>query len=81
MSNAFAGRLVPGESLVIKTTGLVVSLTKASSDDIRGLDMVEGDTRFRLPRNLGDLRAESISAKVRRFESNLMTFLRVYPFW
>ena len=66
MSDAFFGRLVPSEDLVIKTTNLAISLKKVSADDIKGLSMEEGPTKFTLPRNLGDMGAGNVNAKVKR---------------
>lgn len=65
MTEAFLGRLVPSESLVIKTTELAVALKKVSADDVKGLNMEEGYTKFQLPGNLGNLGDGSVNAKVR----------------
>lgn len=64
MSNAFLTRIVTGESFVIKTSELAVALTKVSPDQIKGLNMAEGDRRFNLPRNLGSFGDVDINAKV-----------------
>ena len=66
MSDAFFGRLVPSEDLVIKTPNLVVSLKKFSADDAKGLGMKEGPAEFKLPRNIGNIGDGAINAKVRR---------------
>ena len=64
MSDAFFGRLVRAESTVIKTSGLAVSLKKVSSDDVKGLNMEEGPTKFNLPGNLGSMGGGDVNAKV-----------------
>ena len=51
--------------MVIKTNGLVVSLKKVSSDDVKGLNMDEGPVKFNLPRNLGIMGRGDVNAKVR----------------
>lgn len=66
MSDAFFGRLVPSEDLVIKTAHLVVALKKVSADDVKGLGMKEGPARFKLPSNIGNIDGGVINAKVRR---------------
>ena len=66
MSNAFYGRLVPSEDLVIKTTNLAIALKKVSSDDVKGLGMEEGPTKVKLPGNMGDMGDGNINAKVRK---------------
>ena len=66
MGDAFLGRLVSGENMVIKTTELAVALKKVTPDDANGLNMAEGDTSFQLPGNLGNLGNGSVNAKVRR---------------
>ncbi len=66
MSDAFFGRLVPSEDLVIRTVNLAISLKKVSADDIKGLGMEEGPTKVKLPGNLGDMGSGNINAKVRR---------------
>ena len=66
MTDAFFGRLVPSEDLVIKTSKLAVSLKKVSSDDVKGLSMKEGPAKFKLPSNLGNMGGGVINAKVRR---------------
>lgn len=65
MNDAFFTRLVPSEDLVIKTPELAVALKKVSSDDINGLNMEEGPSRFKLPGNLGNMSGGNINAKVR----------------
>ena len=64
MSNAFLGRLVTSESMVIKTDDLAVALKKVSSDDVKGLNMEEGISKFKLPSNLGNVGGGSVNAKV-----------------
>ena len=65
MSDALLGRLVPSESMLLKTDDLVVALKKVSSDDIKGLSMEEGSSKFRMPRDLGDVASGgSVNAKV-----------------
>ena len=66
MTDAFFGRLVPSENLVIKTPNLAVSLKRVSADDVKGLGMKEGPAKFKLPSNLGDMGSGLINAKVRR---------------
>ena len=66
MTDAFFGRLVPSEDLVIKTPNLAVSLKRVSADDVKGLGMKEGPAKFKLPSNLGDMGGGLINAKVRR---------------
>ena len=65
MNDAFFARLVPSEDLVIKTPELTIALKKVFSDDINGLNMEEGPSRFKLPGNLGQISAGNINAKVR----------------
>ena len=64
MSDAFFGRLVQAEAMVIKTNGLAVSLKKVSSTDVKGLNMEEGTTKFNLPGNLGNMSGGDVNAKV-----------------
>ena len=66
MSDAFFGRLVRSENLVIKTDDLALALKKVSPDDIKGLSMEEGPTKFKLPGNLGNMGSGDINAKVLR---------------
>ena len=66
MSEAFFTRLVPSEDLVITTNNLEISLKKVSADDVNGLSMENGATKFKLPANLGDIGGANINAKVRR---------------
>lgn len=66
MSEAFFTRLVPSEDLVIRTDNLVISLKKVLADDVKGLGMEDGPTKFKLPANLGDTGGGNINAKVRR---------------
>jgi len=44
---------------------LAIALKKVSSDDINGLNMEEGPSRFKLPGNLGEISDGNINAKVR----------------
>ena len=66
MSDAFFGRLVPSEDLVIKTASLAISLKKVSADDVKGLDMEEGPSKFKFPSNLGNMGGANVNAKVNR---------------
>ena len=66
MSEAFFTRLVPSEDLVITTNNLEISLKKVSADDVKGLSMENGATKFKLPANVGDMGGANINAKVRR---------------
>ena len=66
MSDAFFGRLVRSENLVIKTDDLSLALKKVSPDDVKGLSMEEGPTKFELPGNLGNMGTGDINAKVTR---------------
>lgn len=72
MNNAFFVRLVPSENLVIKTVGLTTALKKVSPDDVRGLAMEEGPSKFKLPGNMGNMGAGNINAKVRVLMLNLL---------
>ena len=65
MSDAFFGRLVPSEDLVIKTANLVLSLKKVSATDVKGLGMKEGPSEFKLPSNIGNIGGDVINVKVR----------------
>ena len=64
MSNAFLGRLVASESMMIKTNDLAVALKKVASDAVKGLSMEEGPSKFKLPNNLGNLGGGDVNAKV-----------------
>lgn len=78
MSDSFFGRLVASEALVIKTTNLTVSLRKVSADDVKGLGIAEGPSKFKLPSNLGNMGGGNIDAKVRMlltFRVLLVTFI------
>ena len=68
MNNAFFTRLVPSENLVLKTPGLTSTLKKISADGIKGLNMEDGPTKFKLPGNLGNIVDGNINAKVRIFK-------------
>ena len=64
MSDALFGRLVPSEALVIRTNNLATSLKKVAVNDVNGLAMEEGSTKFKLPVNLGDIGGGDLNAKV-----------------
>ena len=64
MSDAFFGRLVRSENLVIKTDDLALALKKVSPHDVKGLSMEEGLTKFGLPGNLRNMDTGDINAKV-----------------
>ncbi|KAL9954033.1 hypothetical protein ACROYT_G041521 [Oculina patagonica] len=74
MSDAFFGRLVPSEDLVIKTTNLAISLKKVSADDVKGLGMEEGPSKFKLLGNLGNLGGGNINAKMQAVNFNPFTW-------
>ena len=76
MSDAFFARLVPSEDIVIKTQELAVTLKKVSSDNINGLNMKEGPSRFQLPGNLGQMSDGTINVKVRCFKELSLTLTR-----
>lgn len=67
MTDAFLGRLVPSEKMVIKTDDLAVVLKKVTSDNLKGLSMEEGPSKFKLPSNLGNMGGANMNAKVRDF--------------
>lgn len=71
MSDALFGRLVPSEALVIRTDNLATTLKKVAVNDVKGLAMEEGPTKFKLPSNLGDIGGGDINAKVRRVTGSL----------
>ena len=64
MSDASFGRLVTSEALVIRTNNLAITLKKVAANDVKGLAMEEGFTKFKLPANLGDIGGGDINAKV-----------------
>lgn len=64
MSDALFGRLVPSEALVIRTNNLATTLKKVAVDDVKGLAMEEGPTKFKLPANLGDIGDGDINVQV-----------------
>ena len=65
MSEAFLERLVPSESMFLKTNDLVVALKKVSAEDVKGLSMEEGSSKFQLPGDLGNVAADgSVNAQV-----------------
>lgn len=74
MSDAFFVRLVPSENLVIKTDDLAVALRKVTPNDVNGLSMEEGPTKFDLPGNLGSMGGGNIDAKVKSLLSSNMIF-------
>ena len=65
MSDAFFGRLVPSEDLVLTTPNLAISLKKVTPDSVKGLSMGDGPSRFKLPGNLGNMGGGNINTKVR----------------
>ena len=67
MNDGFFVRLVPSESMIIKTANLASSLKKVSPEDVNGLSMEEGPSKFQLPRNLGEMGTDNVNAKVRDF--------------
>ena len=67
MNDGFFVRLVPSESMIIKTANLASSLKKVSPKDVNGLSMEEGPSKFQLPRNLGEMGTDNVKAKVRDF--------------
>ena len=78
MSDAFFGRLVASEALVIKTTNLAISLKRVSAEDVKGMGLVEGPSKFKLPSKLGNMGGGNIDAKVRMlltFRVLLVTFI------
>ena len=94
MSDAFFGRLVRSENLVIKTDDLALALKKVSPDDVKGISMEEGPTKFELPGNLGNMGTGDINAKVTRqiratlkkccpfvYSRSVATFICFYLFW
>ena len=74
VSKSFFGRLVASEALVIKTTNLAISLKKVSADDVKGLGMEEGPSKFKLPSSLGNMGGGNINAKVRKLEDLIAIF-------
>jgi len=64
MSDALFGRLVASEALVIRTNNLATTLKKVAVNDLKGLAMEEGPTKFKLPANLGDIGGGDINAQV-----------------
>ncbi|XP_078351512.1 polycystin family receptor for egg jelly-like [Oculina patagonica] len=74
MSDAFFARLVPSEDLVIRTPELAIALKKVSSDDIKGLNMEEGPSRFKLPGNLGNIGGGNVNAKMQAIHFNPFTW-------
>lgn len=66
MTSAFFFRLVASEALVIKTLGMVISLKKVATNDVKGLIMEAGSSKFKLPDNFkfGRLGEWDINVKV-----------------
>jgi len=64
ISDALFGRLVPSETLVIRTNNLATILKKVAVNDVKELAMEEGPTKFKLPANLGDIGGGDINAQV-----------------
>ena len=64
MSDAFFGRLVPSEDLVLKTPNMAISLKKVTANDAKGLSMGDGPSKFKLPSSLGNIGGGEINAKV-----------------
>lgn len=64
MNDVLFGRLVPTEAFVIRTNKLAIFLKKVAANDVKGLAMGEGPTKFKLPANLGDLGGGDINAQV-----------------
>ena len=67
MNDGFFVRLVPSESMIIKTANLASSLKKVSPKEVNGLSMEEGSSKFQLPGNLGEMGTNNVNAKVRSF--------------
>ncbi|XP_068684585.1 polycystin family receptor for egg jelly-like [Montipora foliosa] len=74
ISNAFLARLVQSERMVIKTNDLTLALKKVSSDKVEGLSMEEGPFKFKLPRNIGNMAAGDVSAKMTSVSFNPYTW-------
>ncbi|XP_022810198.1 uncharacterized protein LOC111347198 [Stylophora pistillata] len=74
VNDAFFARLVPSENLVLKTLGLTSSLKKVSADDVKGLSMEYGPTKFKLPENLGKMADGNINAKMKAADFNPFTW-------
>ena len=64
ISDAFFGRLVLSEDLVLRTPNLVISLKKVTANDAKGLTMGGGPSKFKLPSSLGNIGDGEINAKV-----------------
>lgn len=64
ISDAFFGRLVPSEALVLETPSLVISLKKVAAHDAKGLSMEDGPSTFKLPSSFGNVDGGDINAKV-----------------
>ena len=58
-------RLVPSENMVVASENLIVSLAKVSPEEINGISLEEGQTRFQLPRNLGDVGVGNLNTMVK----------------
>ena len=65
MVDGLFARLVPSENMVVASENLTVSLAKVSSQEINGISLEEGQTRFQLPRNLGYVGVGNLNAMVK----------------
>ena len=65
MTDAFFGRLVPSEDLLLKTPNLAISLKKVTANDAKRLSIGDGPSKFKLPSSLGNIGAGEINVKVR----------------
>ncbi|XP_022808986.1 polycystic kidney disease protein 1-like 2 [Stylophora pistillata] len=74
MSDAFFGRLVPSEDLVLKTPNLAISLKKVTANDAKGLSMGDGPSKFKLPSSLGNIGGGDINAKMQAIDFNPYTW-------
>ena len=64
MNDALFGRLVRSETFVIRTNYLATILKKVAANDVKGLAMEEGPTKFKLPATVGDIGGGDINAQV-----------------
>ena len=62
--DAYFGRLVSSEDVLLKTPNLAISLKKVTANDAKGLSMGDGPSKFKLPSSLGNLGGGEINAKV-----------------
>ncbi|XP_027041641.1 uncharacterized protein LOC113669763 [Pocillopora damicornis] len=74
MSDAFFGRLVPSEELVLKTPNLTIFLKKVTANDAKGLSMGDGPSKFKLPSSLGNIGGGEINAKMQAVDFNPFTW-------